>query len=62
LFDFAYAIDVDFGALSRQRLPNLFIDMFGDALDWKWVLRSSLVNGDLMKKYAATIDACLARY
>ena len=56
LFDFYYPINIDFAELSREPLPNVFIDMFGPALDWKWVLRVSRVDADLMEKYAEIIE------
>jgi hypothetical protein len=51
IFNFEYKIKVDYAKLSRENIPNMFIDMFAPALDWACVLRYSSVDSSLLLKY-----------
>lgn len=56
LFNFEYVINIDYNALSREPIPNIFINMFGEALDWRWVMRSSRVDTDCLIKFSKFIS------
>ena len=52
LCKFQYQMNVDFDKLSCEpNIPNAFIDMFGEALNWHHVLRHSIVSYKNMKKF-----------
>lgn len=51
MFNYSYAMNIDYSALSEERLPEVFIDMFGEALDWKKVLETSSVPEKLLQKF-----------
>lgn len=52
LFNFYYTIDVDFSALSRENVPNIFIAMFAHALNWSDLLKYSSIDADLLEKHS----------